>query len=76
MHLFRRFAGSLWPGGPSELDRRWAVENLLPAEEDLWVRLPAVDRRHAVAVARGAVTRLGEAERPVVAAALLLPTIR
>lgn len=71
MHLFRRFAGSLWPGGPSELDRRWAVENLLPAEEDLWVRLPAVDRRHAVAVARGAVTRLGEAERPVVAAALL-----
>ena len=70
-HLFRRFVGSLRRGGPSEADRRWVTENLLPTEEDLWVRLSAADRRHAVAVARATVKRLGEAERPVVAAALL-----
>ncbi|MEE2768539.1 MAG: HDIG domain-containing metalloprotein [Actinomycetota bacterium] len=72
-HLLRRFVGSLRCGGPSEADRRWAMENLLPTEEDLWDRLSAADQRHAVAVARAAVKRLDEIEieRPVVAAALL-----
>ena len=45
--------------------------HLLPSEADLWTRLSDADRRHAVAVARGVMDRLGEAERPVVAAALL-----
>ena len=58
-------------GGPSEADRSWAVVHLLPSEADLWARLSDADRRHAVAVARGVMDRLGEAERPVVAAALL-----
>jgi len=70
-HLLRRFVGSLRPGGPSEVDRRWAVDHLLPSEADLWTRLSDADRRHAVAVARGVMDRLGEAERPVVVAALL-----
>ena len=47
------------------------MENLLPTEGALWVRLSAADRRHAVAVARATVKRLGDTERPVVAAALL-----
>jgi len=71
LHLLRRFVGSLRSGGPPEADRRWAVDHLLPSEVDLWARLSDADRRHAIAVARGVVDRLGEAERPVVAAALL-----
>ena len=71
LHLVRRFVGSLRPGGPSEADRSWAVDHLLPSEADLWARLSRADRRHAVAVARGLMDRLGEAARPVVAAALL-----
>ena len=47
------------------------MDHLLPSEADLWTRLSDADRRHAVAVARGVMDRLGEAERPVVAAALL-----
>ena len=43
----------------------------MPTEGDLWAQLSAADRRHAVAVARATVKRLGQAERPVVAAALL-----
>ena len=69
-HLVRRFVGSLRPGGPSEAERSWAVGHLLPSEADLWARLSSADRRHAVVVARGVMDRLGEAERPVVAAAL------
>ena len=47
------------------------MDHLLPSEADLWTRLSDADRRHAVAVARGVMDRLGEAERPVVVAALL-----
>lgn len=71
MHLLRRFVGSLRPGGPSETDQRWAASYLLPSEAELWAHLSDADRRHAVEVARGLTNRLGEAERPVVAAALL-----
>lgn len=71
-HLVRRFFGSLRPGGPSTTDQTWADQQLLPAEQTLWARLPGPDRRHSVAVARRVERALGnEASRPVLAAALL-----
>jgi hypothetical protein len=71
-HLVRRFAGSLWPGGPPAGDEAWARGQLLLAEVELWARLSGPDRRHAVGVARRTVARLdGAASRGVVAAALL-----
>ena len=70
-HLARRFFGSLRPGGPSSEDTGWAERHLLPGEVELWRRLSNPDRRHLVGVARGAVERLGDPDRPVVAAALL-----
>jgi hypothetical protein len=51
-HLARRFFGALRPGGPSPDDAAWVATVLEPAEHDLWQRMPAHDRRHAVAVAR------------------------
>jgi hypothetical protein len=72
LHLARRLAGSLRPGGPAPADERWVAEQLEPRELALWDRLSAPDRRHAVAVARATVAELGpETPRPVVAAALL-----
>lgn len=71
-HLVRRFAGSLWPGGPTASDEVWAVSMLGPDEVTLWRRMSGADRRHAVGVARRAAFALGpSATRPVVAAALL-----
>lgn len=71
-HLARRFVGSLRPGGPSPREAAWADEQLLPAERELWARMPGPDRRHAAAVARRVERSLGhEASRPVLAAALL-----
>lgn len=71
-HLARRFVGSLRPGPPATVDERWAEAHLRPGEVELWRRMASPDRRHAVAVARGVVARLGgDATRPVVAAALL-----
>ena len=71
-HLLRRFLGSLRPGGPAPDDAAWAAEQLLAAEEELWMRLSGADRRHAVGVARRVERSLGhEATRPVMAAALL-----
>lgn len=48
------------------------MAQLLPAEVTLWQRMPGFDRRHAVGVAQE-VDRLlgGQAQRPVLAAALL-----
>jgi hypothetical protein len=72
LHLVRRFVGSLRPGGPSRADSAWACSHLLDGEVTLWNRLPGADRRHAVGVGRRVVELLGgEADRPVVAAALL-----
>jgi hypothetical protein len=71
-HLAGRFAGSLWPGGPSTADDDWAMARLGPGERRLWSRMSGPDRRHALGVARRVERALGhEATRPVVAAALL-----
>ncbi len=51
-HLARRFLGALAPGEPAAADRAWAAAVLDPCTHALWLRLPAHDRRHAVAVAR------------------------
>jgi hypothetical protein len=72
LHLARRFAGSLWPAGPSSADARWAESHLLPGETELWHQMSRVDRRHAAGVARQVHLELDErATRPVLAAALL-----
>jgi hypothetical protein len=75
-HLARRFAGSLWPGGPGPAGEAWARRWLNPGEAELWSRLPGPDRRHAVGVAHRVATALGDADgagvpTPVLAAALL-----
>jgi hypothetical protein len=71
-HLTRRFFGSLRPGGPGAEGTAWAESNLLEGEIPLWRRMSAADRRHAVGVARRVEVALGhEADRPVIAAALL-----
>ncbi|HEY2429057.1 MAG TPA: hypothetical protein VGI06_09015 [Acidimicrobiales bacterium] len=72
-HLVKRFVGSLWPLGPSAATETWVASLLLPGERDLWLRMPAADRRHAAAVAHRAEAALGPelATRPALAAALL-----
>jgi len=71
-HLVRRFAGSLWPGGPTAAGEDWAQARLLPGEQDLWRRMSGPDRRHAITVAHRVERALGhEATRPVLAAAML-----
>jgi hypothetical protein len=70
--LAKRFATSLWPGGPPGADDAWATHYLNAGETLLWRRMPGFDRRHAVGVARRVCAALGDgATRPVVAAALL-----
>jgi hypothetical protein len=72
LHLFRRFVGSLRPGGPPATEVAWVQGQLLSGEAALWAAMPGPDRRHSAAVARRVVADLGdEAARPVVAAALL-----
>lgn len=71
-HLARRFVGALSAAPPPADDEAWARSHLLAGEVALWERASNPDRRHAVAVARAVVDRLGpDASRPVVAAALL-----
>ena len=71
-HLATRFATSLSRRPPNASDEQWAQSWLQPPEIALWKRLPAPDRRHALAVARATELRLGSVtERPVMAAALL-----
>jgi hypothetical protein len=75
-HLAVRFFGSLRPGGPPPADDAWAMAQLLPGEQELWVAMSGPDRRHAVGVARDAIALLagdgaGTPPRAVVAAALL-----
>lgn len=72
VHLAGRFVGMLVPLGPRRSSAAWAETQLLPAEVVLFRRMKPADRRHAVGVARRVVRELGdEADRPVVAAALL-----
>lgn len=69
-HLARRFVGSLSTRLPSEADAAWAESHLLDAEVNLWRRMSAPDRRHAIAVARR-FQLLGEWSRDEMAGALL-----
>ena len=72
LHLIRRFVGSLWPFGPPSADAAWVAGTLTGEELKLWHRMSRADRRHAVGVAHRVERALGhEAERPVLAAALL-----
>jgi hypothetical protein len=52
LHLVRRFAGALRPGGPDPAEVEWVTTVLRPAEVDLWSQMPGHDRRHSLAVAR------------------------
>ncbi len=70
-HLARRFASSLWPGGPGPAGEAWARRWLNPGETELWDQLPGPDRRHAVAVAHRAATALGDADGAAVPTAVL-----
>ena len=70
-HLVRRFFASIWPGGPPASSENWVLDSLLAGEVDLWRRMSGPDRRHALSVARRVDDRLGGADRPVLAAALL-----
>ncbi|HWE55972.1 MAG TPA: hypothetical protein VG435_10685 [Acidimicrobiales bacterium] len=72
-HLAVRFFGALDPRGPSAPEERWALDWLLPGEQDLWRRMSGPDRRHAAGVARDTATLLAPAPaaREVMAAALL-----
>jgi hypothetical protein len=75
-HLAKRFAGSLWPGGPGPAGEAWARRWLGTGEAEIWTKMSGPDRRHAVAVAHRAAAELGDAEgagvpRDVLAAALL-----
>ena len=51
-HLARRWATSLSRREPAEVDTAWAESHLLNGELQLWRRLGAPDRRHAIVVAR------------------------
>ena len=70
-HLVRRFVGSLRPGGPSPIDVAWVHSVLTDGERSVWASMSGPDRRHSVVVARDVDRRLGGADRPVLAAALL-----
>lgn len=71
VHLAGRFFGSIRPGAPSVADTAWADALLLPGEQKLFRRMSNPDQRHAVTVARDVARELPDAERPVMAAALL-----
>jgi putative nucleotidyltransferase with HDIG domain len=51
-HLARRWVTSLSRRQPAEADTSWAESHLLESELQLWRRLGAPDRRHAITVAR------------------------
>lgn len=70
-HLVRRFFGSWSRRPPGEGDVAWAVTHLLDAEAELWLRMPAQDRRHSIEVARRFATLANTHERAEIAGALL-----
>jgi hypothetical protein len=72
-HLTRRFVETLGSAEPRPDEEAFAATVLLPGEADLWRRMSAPDRRHALAVAgrvRADDEPLGT-RREVLAAALL-----
>jgi hypothetical protein len=70
-HLVNRFVESLPDDRPAVEDDQWVRRHLLPGEEELWARLSPADQRHSLQVARDVERRLPQADRPVVAAAVL-----
>ena len=52
LHLARRFFGSLSPREPAAADEAWVGSLLNDGEHELWRKMHAADRRHAVGVAR------------------------
>ncbi|MGE0139271.1 MAG: hypothetical protein AB7L17_00230 [Ilumatobacteraceae bacterium] len=70
-HLAKRFAASLSRQPPSASDEEWAESWLLPRESTLWRRMPNVDRRHAIDVARRFLVLRDGATRDEMAGALL-----
>lgn len=52
LHLARRFFGSLSRREPPAVDEAWVRSVLSTGELELWRRMPAADRRHAIGVAR------------------------
>lgn len=72
LHLATRFFGALLPVGPRPASQRWALAQLRTGERDLFASMSGPDRRHAIGVARRALTLLAaEAPAGFVAAALL-----
>ncbi len=59
-HLVRRFFAAIRTSEPREEDTDWTQALLSPQERPLFDRLPAHDRRHAIAVATAVETELGE----------------
>jgi putative nucleotidyltransferase with HDIG domain len=71
-HLAKRFFGSLSRREPDVEAQEWVLTQLNVGERELWSRMSAADRRHAIGVAERVLEMLREeATRPVVAAALL-----
>ena len=52
-HLGRRFVGSLSRRPPDAADERWAEDQLLPSEAELWRTMSNQDRRHGDAAGLG-----------------------
>jgi hypothetical protein len=62
----------LRPGPPSQADELWARSHLGVGEQAIWRLMGNPDRRHGIGIGRAVVGVLGpDADRPVVAAALL-----
>lgn len=59
-HLVGRFVDMLDPSAPPAAETAWACAHLGPNEQALWARMSGPDRRHAVVVARRAVSILTE----------------
>jgi len=71
VHLAKRWAMSLSRREPAGADTAWAESQLLPGELTLWRRLDAIDRRHAILVARRFVAGAEPWSREEIAGALL-----
>ena len=70
-HLARRFATSVSPRPPSPDAETWARGWLTDEEVELWMAMPAADRRHAIEVARRFRDLRPDATRRETAGALL-----